>query len=77
MGNLKPLEWVVWCDGFEARTPFGAYHVEPSSGGRWKWRYCFDEYYDEDELECFTCEDGKEFAWKHWLDRMSSMVVDP
>ncbi|KAB2656296.1 hypothetical protein F9K94_17510 [Brucella tritici] len=68
--GVKPLEWVVWCDGWQAHTPFGSYTVEPYDGC-WKWRYCFDEYYDEEEFICEGAEDGKSKAQAHWIERIS------
>lgn len=78
---VKPLEWVAWVDGFQAHTPFGSYTVEPPDHeiGRRShtWRYCFDEYYDEDTTTCDTIEDGKAAAQAHWNDRVSGICVTP
>jgi|GEM_PF-3871195 hypothetical protein len=77
----SPLEWEVsWGpdeDGDEchsANTPFGSYRVERCDG-RWKWRYCFDEYYDEDESECDGLEDGRLLAQSHWDDRVQAILA--
>ena len=77
---LTPLEWSKsWGpdeDGDEhhtASTPFGSYTVERSRG-RWKWKYCFDEYYDEDEASCRDLDEGKAAAQAHWNERVSDVV---
>ena len=75
-----PLEWgISWGpdeDGDEshqAGTPFGSYSVE-KSGGRWKWGYCFDEYYDEAESECDDLDAGKRAAQEHWDGRVQPIL---
>ena len=75
-----PLSWEYsWGpdqDGDEshaAGTPFGSYRVEKYEG-RWKWRYCFDEYYDEDESECESLEEGKQLSQAHWDERVQSIL---
>lgn len=70
---VKKLEWVVWCDGWQAHTPFGSYTVEPYDGA-WKWRYCFDEYFDEEEFICDGPEDGKSKASVHWIERVTPIL---
>ena len=79
--GVKPLEWVKsWGpdeDGDEshtASTPFGNYTVERLDG-RWKWRYCFDEYHDEDNFGCDGEAEGKACAQAHWADRLSPALT--
>ncbi len=69
----KALEWVPWCDGYQAHTPFGSYTVEPEDG-HWVWRYCFDEYYDEDRFICHDEQEGKRLSWENWLGRISPCI---
>jgi hypothetical protein len=76
-----PLEWKLnWGpdeDGDEnhvAETPFGSIYVERSEG-RWKWRYCFDEYYDEQTSECDGLEDGKRLAQDFWDERVQPILA--
>jgi hypothetical protein len=78
----SPLAWTLDMepneDGDEihsANTPFGSYRVEKYEG-RWKWRYCFDEYYDEDENSCDDLAEGKQFAQAHWDDRVQSILAN-
>lgn len=75
-----PLEWALaWGpdeDGDEshaAGTPFGSYTVEKFEG-RWKWRVCFDEYYDETEGECDDLDEGKRLAQSHWDERVQPIM---
>jgi len=76
ISGVAPLAWVVWCDGWQAHTPFGSYTVEPNSrASGWLWRYCFDEVYDEDSFSCDDADEGKSLAWAHWLDRVSPVVA--
>lgn len=76
MGDLfriAPLEWrchrpAGHADGewWSADTVFGSIDVEDFYG-RFRWRYCVDEYYDEGSEECENVEDGKAKAeaWYH------------
>lgn len=86
-GWVTPLEWNTdWgpdADGdvcFTAGTPFGSFNVERLNGS-WRWRYCFDEYYDEESFECEGEADGKQKAQEHWNGRLApfirSALVDP
>lgn len=79
-GVVKPLEWKLsWGpdqDGDEchvASTPFGTVAVERLYG-KWQWRYCFDEYYDEDQTQCDSLEDGKAAAQAMWNSRISPLI---
>jgi hypothetical protein len=79
--RVKPLNFSrVWGpdaagdESHEAPTPFGSYRVE-KCGGRWQWRYCFDEYYDEDETPCNSYEEGVAAAQAHWLDRVAPIFA--
>jgi hypothetical protein len=77
---LKPFDWktVRQGDWHTAYTPFGSYHVEKyKDETQWKWGYCFDEYYDEEEYECDSAEDGKQKCWEHWVGRMKPMLKSP
>lgn len=78
--KVKPLEWVLsWGPDEEgdechvAGTPFGSFAVERLDG-RWMWRYCFDEYYDEDHFECEGLEAGKVAAQALWNSRISPLI---
>lgn len=51
--RLKPLEWTqIRPAGHEdgewwtTSTVFGSLDVEHDPGNGYRWRYCFDEYYD-------------------------------
>jgi len=77
----SPLIWTLaWgpdTDGDEshtASTPFGGYSVEKQEG-RWKWAYCFDEYYDEDTSECDGLDHGKQLAQAHWDERVQEILA--
>lgn len=72
--RIKPLVW----DGYDrdgvfmtASTPFGSYRCECDPGeSNCTWGFCFDEYYDEDEFECDSIEDGMFKAQAHWVNRI-------
>jgi len=77
----SPLEWTkAWGpdqDGDEshsATTPFGPYSVERWCG-QWRWRYCFDEYYDEEEADCSSIDEGKILAQEHWDRRIQPLLA--
>jgi len=81
--TIKPLQWQgrhpyqdgefrgePWFEGgYTARVPGGSYSVFLDRSG-YRWSYCFDEYYDEDNLPCKSAEEGKAMAEAHWLDRI-------
>lgn len=76
VAGFTPLEWsLTWGpdeDGDEshtASTPFGNYTVERIDG-RWAWKYCFDEYYDEDQQSCDSLEEGQKAAQADWNERV-------
>jgi len=77
--KIKPLEWpkdielVEEWDQIRAQTPFGSYYIKLTNNS-YRWGYCFDEYYDEDEFICDSIEDGKIECWKHWTERLSSCL---
>jgi len=69
-----PLKWSDRSYGAEAITPFGSYRVYAADGlTSPKWSYCFDEYYDEDEFECDSIDQGKALAQAHWDERVRSI----
>ncbi|MEM9354632.1 MAG: hypothetical protein AAGB04_00330 [Pseudomonadota bacterium] len=80
--KIAPLEWsgheITHKHGFDksARTPFGSYWVscEPD-GSECKWSYCFDEYYDEDEVSCETPQEGMQLAFEHWCERLAGALT--
>lgn len=66
MPRTSPLRWVeAWHGREKADTPFGNFYAEHS-----RWGYCFNEYYDEDELSCDGIEDGKAKAQAEWDKRL-------
>jgi len=77
--RIKPLEWVQFLDdgSLQAHTPFGSYTIsvpDNKIGEReFRWKYCFDEYYDEEDFTCDGIEDGKAKAQAHWSERISSL----
>lgn len=73
MSIQAKLTWEKWCDGFQAHTPFGSYTVEPS-GSSYRWRYCFDEHYDEDQFTVSSMKEGKAAAQANWDKRISGTV---
>jgi hypothetical protein len=80
--TIAPLKWEKDFSEerqqFRASVPMGSYTVsrtrkdwdENLPWESWKWAYCFDEYYDEGESDCDSAKDGKELAWKDWLNRI-------
>ncbi|MDQ0303785.1 hypothetical protein [Ancylobacter polymorphus] len=77
--RIKPLVWVCSShdDGsiyLRAGTPFGTYKVSYEPGQGWRWGYCFDEYYDEDDGPCDGEDDGMDRAWANWLERISDAL---
>lgn len=75
--RIKPLEWDERMVGSSyyatASTPFGLYSIDESEGDC-VWRYCFDEYYDEDTFVCDSISDAKLAAQRHWLERVEPML---
>jgi hypothetical protein len=65
------LNWEPYGDdgSLSGHTPFGSYSVGRNNN-RWVWRYCFDEYYDEDTIECENLGEAMAGAEAHWLDRI-------
>lgn len=63
-----PLKWrrvtVDW-PWWQTETPFGTMSVEQRDG-KWSWRYCFDEYYNEDKGSCGSLAEGKAYLQHHW-----------
>lgn len=76
--SIKPLEWnQIRTDAHEdgewwtASTVFGSFDVERDTGLRcYRWRYCIDEYYDEDSHDCESIEDGKRAAEAYFRERL-------
>ena len=72
--TIKPLEWTGKIeeeyDSLYSNTPFGNYYITMHESGRLTWRYCFDEYYDEETFEVDSIDEAKEAALKHWTDRI-------
>lgn len=75
--KLKALEWQQIRDAshqdgewWTASTVFGSLDVEKSESGRYLWRYCFDEYYDEGSDGCDSVEEGKGAAERLYLSRI-------
>ena len=84
-GLFRAKKW-IWekafdseCQQWTYQTPFGRFTVHRSREDfdasnpweQWKWGYCFDEYYDEEEYECESAEEGKRLCLKEWQQRMS------
>lgn len=78
--TIKPLEWVRAEeeiaehddieDKYEAKTPFGGYHIE-LVGNKWYVDYCFDEYYDDGCIgSAVSLEAAQAFATHHWEERL-------
>jgi hypothetical protein len=84
--QIRPLKWTAekteYSQEYKAYTPFGEYWVsrfreefeEDRPWEGWKWGYCFDEYYDEEDFECSSLKDGKERAMKHWTERLEGAI---
>jgi hypothetical protein len=77
----SPLDWEkAWgpdADGdmsFQASTPFGNLYVDKRDG-KWIWRYCFDEYYDEAEGSVDSLEEGKSYLQDYWDNRVQSILA--
>lgn len=75
--HLKPLEWVCHRDAshddgewWSADTVLGSISVERDPGNGRRWRYCFDEYYDEGSHACASIADGKAEAEAFYRDRI-------
>lgn len=80
--TIRPLKWeVTKCPTMEAYTanvPMGKYRVERyreefnenKPWQPWKLMYCFDEYYDEGEINCSSAADGKRKAYEDWKARI-------
>lgn len=68
------------------QTPFGFYTVRRTSHPnplrptkrlyRYRWGYCFTEFYDEKEMPCESLAHGKRLAWENWKERLSGAVVE-
>lgn len=83
--RITPLEWIDNSDrsekpvhfSYQASTPFGSYEVKKTENtDGWRWGYCFDEYYDEDDFECSNLADGKKKAEENWLIRISRALQE-
>lgn len=73
-----PVSELKWEKSYSTResanSSFGSYYVESASGGGFRWGYCFDEYYDEDNFSCDSIDEGKAAAQKDWNDRTSDIL---
>lgn len=80
--TIAPLKWgkdfSEDSQRYTSSVPMGRYSVwrhrqdfDPKQPWEsWRWDYCFDEYYDEGEYSCDSAKDGKDAAWKNWLERI-------
>jgi hypothetical protein len=74
--QIKPLAWRCvrpaghgegeW---WTAESVFGSFDVEADDGGT-RWRYCFDEFYDEGRHDCESVEAGKAAAEAYYQKRL-------
>jgi hypothetical protein len=69
---IRKWKWThtIRDDGDETYEPdcaHGNFYVRKIDGC-WHWSYCFDEYYNEGQHEVSSATEGKEAAWKHWLE---------
>ncbi len=79
---IRPLKWEATLNGisetYRAGTGFGQYEVkrdregwnEKLPWGPWRWGYCFYEYYDEENFECDSLEEGQGLAAENWMNRI-------
>jgi hypothetical protein len=74
--RIAPLDWRCIRpagdpdgDWWTVETVFGSMSVE-CDNGRFLWRYCFDEYYDEDSHTCESLEAGKAEAEAYYRERL-------
>lgn len=73
--QIKPVEWeVVRNDEGDKwhtfRSIFGSIDVfDDEDGCRWRW--CFDEYYDEGQRDCESFDEGKAEAEQFYMERLS------
>ena len=77
--KIRPLKWIGDItedyDSIIASTPFGNYTItKRSEEDGYCWGFCFDEYYDEDQTNCDTIQEGKKAAQAHWLNRISGAL---
>ena len=77
--KIKPLKWtkdklIEAYDSIHASTSFGNYSIILHEDGSYRWYYCFDEYYDEDDFECDSIKEGKIKAQEHWIERISGAL---
>jgi hypothetical protein len=86
--KIRPLKWdkskcPEW-ESHRAEVPMGSYTVrriredwdESKPWEGWQMIYLFDEYHDEGEISCNSLADGKEKAWKDWLNRITPALVE-
>ena len=86
MYKIKTFKWIYSSNNYEktytVRTPFGSYSVlkivdNKSRIPKWRWEYCFDEYYDEGSSEhIYSLKEAKEMCWKHWIEKLSNFLVE-
>ena len=75
--KIKTLKWEqVSKNSYEAKTSFGSYRIDRSENGECIWTYYFVEYYDEGTFDCFSIDDGKKSAEKHWIERISQELEE-
>lgn len=69
--KFKKMREVDGDKNYSASTPFGYIDINYDAGTReWRWKYCFDEYHDEDENSCDSLKDGKAKANTFWRERL-------
>jgi hypothetical protein len=84
MYKIKELQWEDRSSEhhqyFVAKTPFGGFDVirwwldSKEGWGPWKWGYCFDEYYDEEQFECKSKRSGMKKAQGEWERRLKECL---
>jgi hypothetical protein len=73
---VPALKWIqAYATRESAHTPFGSYYVELSLSG-FRWGYCFDEHYDEENFVCDSADEGKAAAQKDWAERTDEMFAE-
>lgn len=74
--RIKPLGWQLCRDSPEdgawwrTDTVFGSIDVLSEPDGSCRWKYCFDEYYDEASHDCESVDEGKRLAEAFYLGRL-------
>lgn len=63
---------VWWPQLPNGTSPEGSYHVDVDGPS---WRYCYDEYYDEDTNRADSVDEAKAAAHEHWKKRLVLELV--